>query len=195
MEISFLFVSFFNLIVCFVISSVFFQFDTIAIAFTGPLNGHKPNLHDQPLRHVNWVVPLITPVLMCYLRPSRFNLHQGLVYTLVWLIFLNVLFYAIEFFNPTSILFKIQFLQIIHSFILSATYWINFVSLISYFKKGEVLIIESCYILITLLGNLNHQLTFRLYFPIYELAIFLLLVTYYVLQLFKIEIKGNLCST
>lgn len=203
MKLSFLFVFLFNLTVCFVVSSAYFLFEQITVAFTWSLNGSKPIPYDQPLRYVNWIVPIITPVLICHIRSLRLNLHQGLIFSLVSLGFLSALFCAIECFHLAigsiylpAILIKFRLLQIAYSFILSAVYWINFVSLVSYFKGGEVLIIESCYILITLLGNLNvnYQLTFRSYFPIYASTVLLLLVICYAFQRLNVETKGMLCS-
>lgn len=203
MKLSFLFVFLFNLTVCFVLSSAYFLFEKVTVAFAGPPNKSTANLYDQPARYVNWIVPIITPFLMCHIRSLRLNLHQSLIFSLVSIGFLSALFYAIEWLHLVigsidmpAILIKLRLLQIAYSFVLSTAYWVNFVSLVSYFKGGEILIIESCYVLITLLGNLslNYEFATRSYFSIYALAFLILLVVYFVFQILNVEIKGNLCS-
>ena len=150
MDKSFLFVFPYNLLICFMVSSSYFQFDEITVDFVKSLRDPvRSNAYDQPLRYVNWILPLVTPILICFIRPFRFNLHQALIYHLICLFFLNIVFYALEFvvlveiaIHSNVVLF-IWCSQIVHSFILSIIYWINFVSLISHFNQKDALLIVS----------------------------------------------------
>lgn len=153
MSKSLLLVFVFNLSVCYLCSASYFHFDRIVIEFAKSLNnGFYLNFYLHPLRYINWIIPLCTAVLICFIRPFRFSLHQGFIYNVICLFFMNVLFYSLEFFfltngshNLDSVLTKLWILQIIHSFILSAIFWINFSSLIANFQEKDVLLVVSVF--------------------------------------------------
>ena len=203
MNKSFIFVFFYNLLICFIVSSSYFYFDKVIIDFIKSLNVKiHLRIFDQPLRYLNWIVPFLVPILMNYIRPFRFSLHQALMFNFICLFFIKTSFFVLELVNLTDnsinlniILPKIWLLQIIYSFVLSIIYWINYISLVSHFKKNEILLINTCYLLTTIFGNhgnFNYQLTFKSFFITYELATVLLLIIYYIFCRFNIEIKGNL---
>lgn len=151
-----MFVFIFNLLICYLCSLCYFGFDRITIEFARSLNdGNSLNFFTHPLRYINWIIPILTPILLLFVRPIRFNFHQSFIFNIIGLLFMNIVFYGLEFFfltNDTnsldSVLTKLWSIQLLNSFIISIIYWINFSSLISHFEKDEILLVVSVLFLI-----------------------------------------------